>query len=382
MTDRPTIEKDEYVARRRRLAEAARDRGWEAVVVFGRGGGTYDRHGDLLYLSGHYQPFVYLYDNPPLWSGRSHSLLVCPADGDPVLLATTPEIDPDVAVADVRVARDFAAEASDLLGEFERGGVIGLDVLPMSLGHGMPLERYQPAEETLHLQRRQKSDAELKIIRVACDIGTAAVEAAMRALVPGRSEGEAIGRLAEVVFGAGGQIYLLTLATADRIEHFTGRPLPGYRPERVCAQGELARMDLVMIFEGYMCDFGRSWVIGGAGLKPDADRFLEAIEAALSAACAAARAGATAGEVAQAGTDAYPSDVALAYPPHWGHGLGLGWEGPMLLPDNSEMLERGYALAIETAARGPGGLGGFGENNVLVGETAGEIITPAPWTLS
>lgn len=376
--ERIRIDRNEFLARQDRLRAAAAERGWPGVAVLGRGGGTYDRHGDLMYLSGHYQTFVYLPDRPPLWSGRSHALLVIPVEGPAILLCSAPEVDPDVVVDDVRFASDFPAEAAALLGELGGGGFSGFDVAAASLARRLPLDRFEPGEPLIEGFRRHKSEAEQWLLRHACAIGTEAVEALMAAAQPGATEGEAVAAAAEVVVRAGGALYAVTLAVADRAAGFTGRPLPGFRAERRFAAGEVARLDLAWVYEGYYCDFGRSWVVGGCGENERAAALISSLRSGLDAAVAAASPGATAGAVARAGFAALPARVEAGYPPHWGHGLGMGWEGPWLLPDNDEPIEAGYALAIEAVVRSDG-LAAGGEYDVLVTRSGPDILTPASW---
>src|SRR6188472_1645872 len=84
----PRISREEYSERQHRARELAERAGASGVVVIGRGGGTYDRHGDLWYLTGHYQTFPYLHDRPPLWSGRAHAVLVLPVEGESLLICS------------------------------------------------------------------------------------------------------------------------------------------------------------------------------------------------------------------------------------------------------------------------------------------------------
>src|SRR6185437_5483055 len=97
-------------------------RGWPGVVVLARGGNTYDRHGDLMYLTGHYQAFVNVPDRAPYWSGRAHAVLVLPVDGDAVLLCSAPDLDSAIAVDDVRVTSTLGADAAALMRALGGGG--------------------------------------------------------------------------------------------------------------------------------------------------------------------------------------------------------------------------------------------------------------------
>lgn len=376
---RPRISIEEFHERQDRARELCSARGWPGLAVFGRGGGTYDRHGDVLYLTGHYQSFAYLRDRPPLWSGRSHTLLVLPVDGPPALLSTAPDLDPDLALEDVRITSDFLHDAAVLLPRVAGGGLVGSDVVPYSLARELPLDSFAPADKLLDELRRRKSEAEQRILAHVCEIGSRAVTAVLNASVPGATEGEAIAAAAGIAYADGAVIYLPILSSADRIENYTGRPLPGYRHERRFAAGDLARLDLVIVYEGYYCDFGRSWVVGGGGEDPEAGRLIDAVQDGLRAALAVIKPGIEAGAIARAGTANVPAEFSLAYPPHWGHGLGLGWEGPMLLPDSRDLVEEGMALAVEVTINGTRGRTASGEENVIVRADGAERLTTSLW---
>ncbi|MDX6593573.1 MAG: ectoine hydrolase, partial [Gaiellales bacterium] len=165
------------------------------------------------------------------------------------------------------------------------------------------------------------------------------------------------------------------VAAGDRDRFYTGRPSPGYRAERLFVTGETVRLDLVIVYQGYYCDLGRSFAVGGA--DADVSAAVSRLREGLTAAISAAVPGATAGDVAAAGVKALGS-AEQAYPPHWGHGLGVGWEGPWLLPNSDEELAPGYVLAVE-ATISVGCVTVSGEDDMLVGDPP-EVLTDARWT--
>jgi Xaa-Pro aminopeptidase len=114
-------------------------------------------------------------------------------------------------------------------------------------------------------------------------------------------------------------------------------------------------------------------------LNAQADALIGAVRDGLGAALAVIEPGIQAGEIARAGTAAVPREFSLAYPPHWGHGLGLGWEEPMLLPDSPDSIEEGMALAVEVTINNDRGLAASGEENVLVRAGRPEILSSSPW---
>jgi Xaa-Pro aminopeptidase len=177
-----------------------------------------------------------------------------------------------------------------------------------------------------------------------------------------------------VIAEAGAGFYTVSLDTSGG----SGPRFGGFRGLRRFEAGETARVDLVLVYEGYYCDFGRSWVVGGRERSPGGAALVDVLRAALDAAVAAARPGAVSGEIARAGLAALPADVETAYPPHWGHGLGMGWEGPFLVADGEEPIEEGFALAVEVALHRDG-IVVSGEHDVLVGADGPEILTAAGW---
>jgi Xaa-Pro aminopeptidase len=372
----PRVTAAEYRARQERVRDLMAVQGSPGVAVVGRGGGTYDRHGDLWYLTGHYQAYPYLHDRPPLWSGRSHAVLVLPVAGPSVLLCSAPEMEEGLPVDDMRSGGDFAALCRDALDPVRRGGrLVGLDALPASLARQLPLEQMLPDDDLLEPLRRRKSVSERAILRHAAHIASVGIDSLTAAATEGATEAEAVAAGLEPALRAGAWPYLLSLAAADRTSSYTGRPSPGYRPERPFRAGELVRLDYVIVYDGYYADFGRTFTVGSP--DPAALDAVTKLRRALDAAIQAARPGATAGDVAAAAT-ASVEDGRLGYPPHWGHGLGLGWEGPWLLPGSAEPIEQDYALAIEATIH-YGDITVSGEENLLVGEGAPEVLSTAGW---
>ena len=90
-SEQPSIPPDEYPARRQRLAEQVRSLGYRGVIVWSRGGGTYDNFGDVLYLTNHYGPFPWINDKQPLWAGRGQSAVVITADSESILCVEVPD---------------------------------------------------------------------------------------------------------------------------------------------------------------------------------------------------------------------------------------------------------------------------------------------------
>jgi Xaa-Pro aminopeptidase len=303
-------------------------------------------------------------------------MLVLPVDGPSVLVCSAPETEDGVPVDAVRSGGDFSALCRDALAPVRQGGLlVGMDALPASLARELPLDAMTADDGLLEALRRRKSPAERAILRYAVQAASQGVEDLMGAASDGATEAEAVAAGLAPALRAGAWPYMVSIAAADRTTSYTGRPSPGYRPDRPFHVGELVRLDYVIVYDGYYADFGRTFTVGPP--DPDVLGAVATLRRALSAAVEAARPGATAGDVAAAGI-AYVQGGEIGYPPHWGHGLGLGWEGPWLLPGSPEPIQQDYALAIEVTIRF-GEITVSGEENLLVSDAGPELLSTARW---
>ena len=73
-----------------------------------------------------------------------------------------------------------------------------------------------------------------------------------------------------------------------------------------------------------------------------------------------------------------PDQIAGGYPAHWGHGLGLGWERPWMVADETLEIEAGMYLAIERALSLARTGTAAAEQNLLVGSDGIEVLTEGP----
>src|SRR6202044_1741167 len=116
--------------------------GLPGAVVVSRGGSTLDRFADVFYLTGHYQSYSYLPDEPGLFSGRAHTAIVVSTTGRAALCVSVPEYDPKTVVADdIRWGDDFAATIAGAMGSLglDSGniGLVGSDVLSLKLSRAL-----------------------------------------------------------------------------------------------------------------------------------------------------------------------------------------------------------------------------------------------------
>lgn len=385
----------DYRVRQQRLADRLVAEGYDAAVVVSRGGGTFDRSADVLYLTGHYQNYPYLPGQPPQWSGRSHSVLVINARGATMLVASTADVDDHVLVDQVRTGGDFAPLVAGAIRELTSPGArlayVGSDTLPDGLARefraAVPDAALIDADALVEDQRRRKELVEYDAIRRAASVGRRAVTELLRAIEPGRTEAELVAHAVGSAVGEGAGLYYATISSGPHTARFATAPLPGYS-RRTLQSGDLLRFDLVVVVDGYYSDFGRTAVVG----EPEArqQHLIDTLHAGLDAAIEAVAVGVPVKDIVAAGDRALrdagvaldPADAAdglvAAYPPHWGHGLGLGWERPWMTAGEPGTIGEGTYLAIERSVTDPVAGTAAAEQNLLVTADGVEVLTAGP----
>jgi Xaa-Pro aminopeptidase len=395
-----TIGRAEYRERQIRFAAALAKAGLAGAVVVSRGGFTFDRLANVFYLSGHYQSYVFLPDTPPHWSGRAHTAIVVNNTAETLLCVSTPEYDPTAIVADeIRHGPSFAGsvvEAMRSLGwAVGTVGLVGGDVLPFGYAEeirlSLPDLRWCPVDEIIEQQRRIKSPDEHRVIRRAARTNRRAMDAFRSTVVPGRTEAEAAAAATEAAMADGAALYYAAVSSGPMSWAYTSAPLPGFSRRRF-ESGDIVRVDLCIVNEGYYSDFGRTFVAGAASAPQQ--RLLDALHSSLDAVISAIQPGRRVPDITAAGDaalraagvalDGEPStnQIVASYPAHWGHGLGLGWERPWMVSSETLEIEAGMYLAIERALTLAEVGTAAAEQNLLVGEGGAELLTAGfddPW---
>ena len=154
----PPIPRREFEERRSRAAKAVRESGLDALLVCGRGGGTLDRYGDVMYLTNFYSSFPFIPDYGDHWSARAHPFVLLAADGRARLLADIPVLD-EVAMPRedvVRTDRVLETLIEEIRGaglDAGRLGIAGYDTLPASyldrLRGALPEARFDAAHASI-----------------------------------------------------------------------------------------------------------------------------------------------------------------------------------------------------------------------------------------
>lgn len=392
--------RQDFLRRQARFAAALTEAGLAGAVVISRGGGTFDRYGDVLYLANHYQIYGYLPETPGLFSGRAHCALVLDARGESILCPAVPELDPDAVVAGaVCCEGDFAASVAGAMQRLGLGkgrvGLVGADVLPVFLDQrlreNLPGLVWQDCDELLHAQRRIKSGREQAVIRKAAAIHATALHRISQTIRPGLTEADLIAGFADEVIRAGGGLYFAAISSGPRISDWCTQGLPGYSRRRL-EPGDMVRFDTGVVLDGYLSDFGHTLVAGEASadqrrlietVQRAVDRMIEAIRPNRRVADAVAEAEAALAELGVTSAPAGPGTIHSSFPVHWGHGLGMGWERPMLTLDDETRIEPGMYLAVERTLTMEGTGTAAAEQTLLVTETGTEVLSEGPagrWT--
>lgn len=392
----PTVE---YQSRWKRAHAESAARGLDGLVVWSRGGATVDAYADVLYLSNHYSPFPLVSDILPHWSGRAHSALIIPNGEEPTLLVDIPDWRRDlVAVEDVRFALDLPAAVADVLRE-KRLDAAQLGLVCGNAMHAAPYRRLvtllpearlADADDLVERLRLVKSPFELDALRAAAEVGNVVVEAMIEAaLKPGTTEAEAVAAGYTIATSRGLATYDAAVASGPFSDHYAYGRLPSWTTRRLEA-GDFFHVDTYAALDGYLYDFARCCVVGGAPSPPQIE-VLDAVVDAVEAGVALIAPGVTAGEVyaavhgvldargmtpeSQEGADdEFVSALTTSFPAH-GHSFGMGWERPWMTPGEEEVIKANTCFGIEAMA-GRRGVGSAKfEHDVLVLEDRTELLT-------
>lgn len=389
------ITRDEYRTRQAAFAGALRRAGLPGAVVFSRGGATFDRFADVFYLTGFYQSYSYLPETPGLFSGRAHCALVVTADGASILCVAVAEYDPaDLLADDIRHSDDFARTVSGAMRDAALAsgtvGLVGSDILPVfqdrRLRTELPDVAWRDCDELLHAIRRIKSPAEQALIRRAARVHADALYQIAPRLQAGNTEAELFAPFMADVTRAGAGIYFAAMSSGPKIAHWCSEGLIGFSTRRITA-GEMLRFDTGIVLGGYLSDFGHTTVCG----TPSADqrRLINMAQDAVDHTIAEIRPGRTVAQIVAAGertladlgvtqTEKGPGTIHSSFPVHWGHGLGMGWERPMMTASDQTEIVPGMYLAIERTLTMPGTGTAAAEQTILVTDSGVEVISAGP----
>jgi Xaa-Pro aminopeptidase len=301
----------------------------------------------------------------------------------------------DLVVADavkpsIHVTETTAAALRDLgLGK-GRLAMVGASYMSaaawLGLAEALPEADLVRADMLVQHLRLIKSPAERDLIRRACALGNRTLEALIDAVVPGATEADAVAAASDVLLRGGGVLYDAACGSGPWAHTYTYGRLPSAVSTRRFEPGDLFHVDCYGAYGGYFFDFARSRCVGDQPTDAQRD-LLESVIEGVETICAAVKPGMTADEVYRVGErwmagSAFVQSIPEEAPemegfPAVGHGIGLGWEFPWLMPGDETRIEEHMYLAVELLFGHPS-LGGVQfEHNGLVTADGFEVLTTA-----
>jgi len=221
--------------------------------------------------------------------------------------------------------------------------------------------------------RMIKSDHELELMKLANKITLAAFEAAWKALKPGMSDKDFDGLIqqahAQLGFNGGA---LVLVGPYSALPHGTINP-------QTIREDTIVLIDGGCKVEGYSSDISRTFVLGKPTDKMK--QVFDIVHRAQVAAYTAAKAGNTCGSVDDAArkliTDAGYGPDYKYFSHRLGHGIGMdGHEWPYLVRGNKTILQKNMTFSDEPGIYIPGEFGVRLEDDQIITEKGGELMTP------
>ena len=399
--------KEEYEQRWSRLHDEMAKRGFETVVVWQRTGGSYDRAGNVWYLSNYAAQNIGQEPTTKFFGvGQAFAALLVRRGHEPELHLLQQQSGIEVVDSTYVAVEHIEGHPGSIgtgLGERlnnlsieGRVGYVGDDFLPLEIWRDLeaatPAIEWTPQDDLLYPLQHVKSPRELDLYREAGQISSEALTAFMNGLIRAEPQCEAAARAAAIITAAGGGFQRLGCNTGPRgDECFFDYPLYGYS-KRAAKPGELLHAWIIPVIEGYWLDPGRTSVYHAT---PNAEqkRLIEGTVEVNEAIIAALQPGATPREVGVI-ADATATRLGLPIPEAgghlYGHGMSTFWSGPVIpgasashVEDDSywnidEPFYAGQLFTAEAFFEEPGvGLSGI-EDVVIIWEDRVERVTTTP----
>ncbi len=382
---------DEYESRWNRLEQIMTGDGFDAAVVIGRGGGTMDNCGDILYLSNHYSVSGGM--DSRIWSARAFSGIILEKGKTPELHIDEPEPRRDLVSIDSVYCDNHPflslARRLNARGITGRVAFCGSWFTPVKfwrqLRDATPDIDWVDVDDLVRRARAIKSPRELDTYRIAGEAATEATDVLMKSLVAGMTEREAAAEAARIVVARGGRIQAIGTNHGDTMDYDYRFPLTGAAADAP-APGDLVRGTVHAAFQqGYFLDPGRTAVCGTA--TPRQQRLMEATADIVKKLTAMMRPGVFLTDVAAEGdrlTAAFGGSESAIMKnfPFYGHGIGLSFEQPRISTTMSEpddIVRENMVFGVEAFLADDGVGSAFVEDIVIIGKDENERLTRSPY---
>jgi Xaa-Pro dipeptidase len=397
--------RSEYLARWERVQAAMVAAGHENLIVWQRSAGTYDRVGDVYWLTNFYTNGTG--QDPPSEEYGA------PWTFSAVLLrkGREPELHVGLAEQDIDVSRLFCgrlishqpnmlvslAEYLRAQGIAGRVAVVGDDVLPgmyeRILRRHTPQIEWVAQEHMLVGPQMIKSPRELEAFRIGGALVTAGLSAAIEAMIAGERACEAAARAAAAIIRGGGGFHRIDINHGPASEqYFLSRDLYGYSMKAPSPGDVFTVWIYGPLFAGYWQDPGRTGICGNRPTPPQkalVEGCAEIVDELLRAIMPGTTARAVGIKGEQVARRVGYFDQPQASFPLFGHGLGTSFP-PFVIPVGDaaagelgyksldEPLRPGMVLAVEAFLTHTGiGTAGF-ENNFIVTDSGAELLDKTP----
>ena len=280
-------------------------------------------------------------------------------------------------LATEEIVRQWARDMKDLLRE-AGADKVGLDSLSFKIERALRAVEidFVDANPAMSEARMIKTKDELECLKLSVSLGDLAYEAARQAIRPGVKEGEVQGEMVRVL-AAQGCDWVRGICAAG--EH-TNPYWRIFGTDKVLAEGDLVIIDRVHSYNGYACDYVRTFLCGEKARKGQRKAFRECYEK-LYGALQMIKPGNTTAQVAEKlGEKEDFSEITI----HYGHGLGLdAHEHPhitFLSKRNPVLFRPNMVFAVETYVPDEEDQQGVRlEQNLIVTEEGYEIISLYPF---
>ncbi|MHC4574816.1 MAG: M24 family metallopeptidase [Planctomycetota bacterium] len=226
------------------------------------------------------------------------------------------------------------------------------------------------ADGVIEAGRSIKDNSEIAAVRTAARIAGQALQRTLKRVKPGMTENQLAGAL---------DFEVRQLGACNCFETIVAFGPNASRPHHQPGGRKLRKNDSILIdfgvrYRHYCCDITRCFAVG----RPSAlyKKVYETVRQAQAAAIKMVKAGVKIQQVDKAARDVVSKSQLPVYGHGTGHGLGLEvHEGPVVSKEGKGKLRAGMVFTIEPGVYIPGKLGVRIEDDVLVTEAAGRILS-------
>jgi Xaa-Pro dipeptidase len=257
---------------------------------------------------------------------------------------------------------------------------VGTDAMSPSFAQLLPMAfpnaELVDGESAMKAARRIKTADEIRVLRGALAVAERGLAAAVSELAVGATEQALNGVLMEAMTAGG----FSTSATQDGA-WITSREHSwrvGRRDRRI-ADGDLVAFAGGALADGYVGEVGRTWPVGEVEGAPEVQALYRRSNELWHRLVEACQPGAPSTDLLAA----YEAAGEVLPPLPVAHGLGMGFDPPVISPDlpetsAAERLDPGTVLAVTAYVWEPGVGAVFSRDAVLITETGPEVLTSSP----